>query len=63
MHMAPTSTDYVTARSSEICACNSIQKENTMQTGTNILNIMGLSCLLNFLDHFKIVFFICFFPS
>lgn len=64
MHMVPTSTEYdAITRSSEIYACNSVQKRNTRQTSTNILNITRLSCLLNFLDHFKIPFCICFFPS
>lgn len=63
MHMVPTSTEHDAITSSEIYTCNSVQKKNAVQTGTNILNIKGLSCLLNFLDHFKIHFFICFFPS
>lgn len=58
-----TSTEYeVNTRSSEINACNSVQKKNTMQTGISTQNRMGLSYLLNFLDHFKTPFFICFFP-
>lgn len=58
----PTSTEYeIITWNSEIYACNSVQKKNTMQTGTKTQNRMGLSCLLNLLDHFKTPFFICFF--